>query len=210
MQAQFERLLMHDNTVELADPPVVRLAFANTVAAPLWLIVRLYVGWQFLLAGYEKAIGTGWVNGGGSALEAFWQRIVLVPATGKPAITYDWYRSFIGFMLEHHWAAWFADVIVFGEIAIGIALILGLLTGIAAFGGIFLNFNFMLAGSASTNPVLFALGILLLLAWKVAGYYGLDHWLLPALGTPWAPRWFHPAATVQAPSTPVAGVPRAR
>ena len=50
-----------------------------------------------------------------------------------------------------------------------------------------MNFNFMLAGSASTNPVLFLLGLLLLLAWKVSGRIGIDRWLLPALGTPWSP-----------------------
>jgi thiosulfate dehydrogenase [quinone] large subunit len=68
-------------------------------------------------------------------------------------------------MLKHHLAAWFAQLIVRGEIAIGIALIAGLFTGTAAFGGITMNFNFMLAGSASDEPVLFTLGILLLLAW---------------------------------------------
>ena len=40
-------------------------------------------------------------------------------------------------------------------------------------------------GSGSTNPVLFTFGIGLMLAWKVAGYYGVDRYLLPALGTPW-------------------------
>jgi thiosulfate dehydrogenase [quinone] large subunit len=48
-----------------------------------------------------------------------------------------------------------------------------------------MNMSFMLAGSASTNPVLFTLAIGLILGWKVAGYYGLDRWLLPALGVPW-------------------------
>jgi len=176
-------------SVEFPDPPLYRTMFANTIAAPIWLLVRLYVGWQFLHSGYEKAIGTGWLNNGGSSLESFWVRIVQVPATGKPPISYDWYRSFIDFMLQNHWAEGFAKIIVIGEIAVGIALILGLFTGLAALGGITMNFNFMLAGTASTNPVLFALGVLLLLAWKVAGYYGLDRWLLPALGTPWSSRW---------------------
>ena len=58
--------------------------------------------------------------------------------------------------------------------------------GIAAFFGAFMNFNFMLAGSASTNPVLFLGGIILILAWKNAGYWGLDRWLLQRLGTPWS------------------------
>ena len=59
------------------------------------------------------------------------------------------------------------------------------MTGIAAFFGAFMNMSFLLAGSSSTNPVLFTLAIGLMLAWKVAGYYGLDRYLLPLLGTPW-------------------------
>ncbi|MGH2395401.1 MAG: DoxX family protein, partial [bacterium] len=82
---------------------------------------------------------------------------------------------------------WFAKIISYGELLIGIALVIGAFVGIAAFFGAFMNINFMLAGAASTNPVLFTVAILLILAWKVAGYYGLDRWLLPALGTPWRP-----------------------
>ena len=41
-----------------------------------------------------------------------------------------------------------------GELLIGIALIVGALTGIAAFFGGFMNWNFMMAGSASANPLL--------------------------------------------------------
>jgi thiosulfate dehydrogenase [quinone] large subunit len=37
------------------------------------------------------------------------------------------------------------------------------------------------------NPVLFTLAIGLILAWRVAGYYGIDRFLLPALGAPWQP-----------------------
>jgi thiosulfate dehydrogenase [quinone] large subunit len=48
-----------------------------------------------------------------------------------------------------------------------------------------MNMSFLLAGSASTNPVMFTLAVGLMLAWRVAGYYGLDRYLLPMLGTPW-------------------------
>jgi thiosulfate dehydrogenase [quinone] large subunit len=68
-----------------------------------------------------------------------------------------------------------------------VALVLGAFVGIAAFFGAFMNWNFMMAGTASTNPLLFTLAIVLILAWKVAGYYGLDRALLPVLGTPWKP-----------------------
>ena len=86
---------------------------------------------------------------------------------------------------------WFAKFVAVGELLVGIALVLGIFTGIAAFFGGLMNFNFMLAGTASTNPVLFLAAILLIMAWKVAGWWGLDRFLLPLLGTPWRPgRWF--------------------
>jgi thiosulfate dehydrogenase (quinone) large subunit len=37
------------------------------------------------------------------------------------------------------------------------------------------------------EPVLFTMAIGLILAWRVAGYYGLDCYLLPSLGAPWRP-----------------------
>ena len=54
-----------------------------------------------------------------------------------------------------------------------------------AFFGALMNMSFLMAGTVSTNPVLFFLGILMILAWKNAGYLGVDRYLLPALGTPW-------------------------
>lgn len=50
-----------------------------------------------------------------------------------------------------------------------------------------MTWNFMMAGAASTGLVLLTLALVLLLTWKTAGYYGLDRWLLPLLGTPWQP-----------------------
>jgi thiosulfate dehydrogenase [quinone] large subunit len=68
---------------------------------------------------------------------------------------------------------------------VGLGLIVGALTGIAAFFGLFMNLNYLLAGTVSTNPILGILGLFLVLAWRVAGYYGVDRYLLPVLGTPW-------------------------
>jgi len=48
-----------------------------------------------------------------------------------------------------------------------------------------MNMSFLLAGSSSANPVLFTAAVGLMLAWRVAGYYGVDRYLLPMLGTPW-------------------------
>jgi thiosulfate dehydrogenase [quinone] large subunit len=48
-----------------------------------------------------------------------------------------------------------------------------------------MNMNYLLAGAVSTNPILLVIAVLLMLAWKTAGWWGLDRWLLPVLGTPW-------------------------
>jgi thiosulfate dehydrogenase [quinone] large subunit len=108
------------------------------------------------------------------------------PDSGGPAAD-GWYRDVVQFMLRHEWYAWFSWVIAIGEVAAGIALIIGACTGVAALVAVFLSFNFGLTGAAAANPLLFALALLVMLGWKVAGWIGVDRWLLPALGTPWQP-----------------------
>jgi len=154
----------------------------------LWLVVRVYLGYQWLTAGWEKMQSAGWMSGGQS-LAAYWQRDVAAPVGGaKGIVHYGPYHNLLAFMLQAQWYVWFAKVVAVGEAAVGVLLIVGAFVGIAGFLGMFMNFNYMLAGSASTNPVLFALAILLILAWKTAGYYGLDYVLLPAVGVPWQNR----------------------
>jgi thiosulfate dehydrogenase [quinone] large subunit len=175
----------------IADPPLARFLFSDTRMAIIWLVVRVYVGFSWLDAGWHKVMDVGAKTNyiiDGQGILAFWQRIAAIPAApAKPAITYDWYRGFIQFLIDNHTEVVMGKVVAFGETAVGIGLILGAFVGIAAVGGAFMNLNFMLAGSASTNPVLLLLGFLLVLAWKTAGYIGLDRVLLPLLGTPWRP-----------------------
>jgi len=173
----------------ISDPPLARFLFSDTRMAPLWLLVRIYVGWAWLEAGLHKVQDVGATTNyiyDGAGILAFWNRIAAMPAApARPVITYDWYRGFIQFLIDSHAAVVMGKVIAFGEAAVGIGLILGAFVGIAAVSGAFMNLNFMLAGSASTNPVMLLLGFLLVLAWKTAGYIGLDRFLLPLLGTPW-------------------------
>lgn len=170
--------------VEVEGPSFSRYLFSNTRAGLFWLPIRLFLGFSWLEAGIGKATGGGWLDGG-SSLAGYWERAVSIPAEGRPPISYDWYRDFVNVLLNGNHETWFSWVITFGEIAVGIGLILGILTGIAAFFGALMNMSFLLAGSASTNPVLFTAAVGLMLAWRVAGYYGVDRYLLPMLGTPW-------------------------
>jgi thiosulfate dehydrogenase [quinone] large subunit len=105
--------------------------------------------------------------------------------TPKPVIVFDWYRGFIEYLISAEAHTWFSKIIIFGELAIAIGLILGAFVGVAAFFGGLMNWSFIMAGSASTNGMLFAIATWLVLAWRNAGWIGLDRWLLPAVGTPW-------------------------
>jgi len=178
---------MNRNKGLVQDPPFAQFLFADPRAGWFWLLVRLYVGYQWVEASWHKVTSPAWVQTG-EALKGFWVSAVAVPDSGKAAITFDWYRSFLTMLLNSGSYHWMGPLIAYGELLIGIALILGIFTGIAAFFGGFMNFNFMMAGSASTNPVLFALAVGIVLAWKVAGYYGVDRYLLPMVGTPWPSR----------------------
>lgn len=174
--------------IEIEGPAFTRYLFANTRAGLFWLPIRIFVGFEWVTAGWEKLTGTGWVSDGGSSLLGFWQRAVTVPDTGRPPISFEWYRAFLDWLISIHAESWFAWIITFGEIAVGLGLLFGVLTGIAAFFGATMNMSFMLAGSASVNPILFMAAVGLILAWRVAGYYGVDRYLLPMLGVPWQAR----------------------
>jgi thiosulfate dehydrogenase (quinone) large subunit len=177
-------LTLERTGTEVQDPPIANFLFGSTYMAIVWLALRVYLGYSWFTSGWGKLNNPKWVETG-EALKAYWVNAVKIPEQGKPPITFDWYRSFLQFLLDTESYTWFAKLIAYGEVLIAVALVLGLFTGIAAFFGGFMNWNFMMAGTASTNPLLFTISIGLILAWKVAGYYGLDRFVLPALGTPW-------------------------
>ncbi len=172
------------NNVQVTDSPVAQFVFSDTRMAWVWLIIRLYMAYTWLTSGFGKLTNPAWVSTG-EALKGFW--VGAVQTAPKPVITFDWYRTFLQFMLDTQSYTWFAKVVATGELLIGVALLLGAFTGIAAFFGGFMNWNFMMAGTTSVNPMFFVFSILLVLAWKTAGYWGLDRVLLPLLGTPWKP-----------------------
>lgn len=191
---------------QVHDPLTWRLLMGNVFFALIWLPLRFFIGREWLSAGEHKLRSSAWMDGG-AALKGYWTNATTVPQgrPSSPAGTYDWFNRFLSYMLNHEWYTWFAKVIAVGEFLIGIGLIVGALVGIAAFFGTLMNFNFQLAGSASSNPVLFGLGVFLVLGWKVAGYWGLDRYLLPMIGTPWKTgRAFHRGEITPTPSTPPA------
>ncbi len=160
------------------DAPIVHWLLNDKRAGWIWFFLRIWLGWQWVTASEHKLTNSAWMVTG-EALKSFWVKSL------QGTIAFGWYRGFLQAMVDAHAYTWFAKVIATGEMLVGIGLILGAFTGIAAFFGGLMNWNFMMAGSASTNPMLFLIAVGLIMAWKVSGYIGLDYVLLPRLGTPW-------------------------
>ena len=93
-------------------------------------------------------------------------------------------------------AGLFATLVALGEFAIGLGLLVGLLTGIAAFFMVFMSGNFVLAGALGSNPALIVFGLLLVVAWRAAGWIGLDRWFIP---------WIHNRFWAGTEATPTPG-----
>ncbi|OJI08872.1 MAG: DoxX family protein [Candidatus Vogelbacteria bacterium CG22_combo_CG10-13_8_21_14_all_37_9] len=170
--------------ITIPESPLSKFLFSNPKFAWFWLIVRVYVGWIWLVAGWEKVINPVWTGPeAGKALGGFVQG-ALNKTTGAHPDVQTWYASFLQNAVLPYTDIW-SNVVAYGELLVGLGLILGCLTGIAAFFGFFMNLNYLLAGTVSLNPVLLILTLGLILAWRIAGYWGLDRYLLPTLGTPW-------------------------
>ncbi len=170
--------------VQISEPPIAMFLFGDTRMAWFWLLVRLYVGYEWLTAGWGKIHNPAWVGPqAGTAISGFFKGVLAKTSGAHPDVS-GWYASFIESFALHH-TVFFSYLISYGEFLVGVALILGIFVGIAAFFGTFMNLNFLFAGTISVNPLLAVLGLFLILAWRVAGWYGLDQWVLPELGTPW-------------------------
>ncbi len=170
--------------IQIPEPPLSTFFFADSRLAFLWLLLRIYIGWQWIQAGYEKILSPLWVGRyAGGALDSFLVG-AMKKSTGLHPDVSGWYGYFLQNIIIPH-TVQFSYVVSFSEFFVGIALIFGVFTGGAAFLGGFMNMNYLFAGTISINPFMFLIELFLILAWRVAGYYGIDHFLLPLLGTPW-------------------------
>jgi thiosulfate dehydrogenase [quinone] large subunit len=196
---------------QIPESLLARWLFGSSRAAWIWLIARLWLGWEWLRSGWSKVFGgnltlrfwewgderyaltgdanIGWVRGAGDvgvgdAVAGFADRAIQSSEGPHPDVAYGWYVTFLEWLRDTA-HPWMGPLIAIGELVIGALLIVGLFTGIAATLGAVLNFSFVFAGTAGVNPAMILVSILLILAWRNAGWFGLDRWALPLFGTPW-------------------------
>ncbi len=150
--------------------------FVSARFAWVWLAVRLYVAYEWLAAGWEKLHSPAWVgSSAGTAIHGFLTSALTKAAGAHPDVS-GWYAYFIQHVALVHPVA-ISYLVTFGELAVGVALVLGLFTSIAAFFGAFMNLNYLFAGTVSVNPILLVLQVLLLVAGHGAGRLGLDRFI---------------------------------
>jgi len=221
------------------EPPFAKRLFAATTFAWLWLILRLYLGWEWFVSGWGKTFGgqitwefwrwgesqyslTGTANCGwirscvvdghtvprGAAVKGFAAAAVESSKGPHPDVAYSWYVHFLTWIRDSSYG-WIGPLVSIGELLIGILLIIGLFTAIAAFAGAVLNFSYVFAGTAGVNPLFIIISLFLIMAWRVAGWSVLDRIVLPKLGTPWQPGTIfrRKQLSAEAPSQPAVEAP---
>ncbi|MDR6999979.1 DoxX family protein [Neobacillus niacini] len=144
----------------------------NKSATVILTILRLYLGYSWFTAGLHKVMGgfdaTGYLKGA-----------IANPVKGPEGeVVFGWFVGFLkGFALPN--VDLFNILVPWGELFIGLGLILGCFTTAAIFFGLMMNFTFFLAGTVSHNPRDIFLGFIILAAGYNAGKIGLDHWVIP-------------------------------
>lgn len=154
--------------------------FRDKRFAIIWTILRIWLGYEWISAGIEKISNPAWVGSKAGVAVTGFLKGALAKATGDHPLVQGWYANFIqSFALPN--AKIFSYLVAYGEVLVGISLILGVLTIVGLLAGAFMNLNYMLAGTTSTNPNLYTAAILLMAAGTNAYLFGLDRIILPKL-----------------------------
>jgi thiosulfate dehydrogenase (quinone) large subunit len=144
----------------------------NKISAAILTVLRLYLGYEWLTAGYHKLAG-------GFDTSGFLKGALANPVKGPDgSVVYGWYVDFLQHIALPN-AHIFNTMVPLGEFLVGLGLILGCLTTAAMFFGLVMNFAYMFAGTVSSNPMDILLGVIIIAAGYNAGRIGLDRWVLP-------------------------------
>ncbi len=176
----------------------------RSVVGIFWLVLRFWLGYTWLMAGWGKAFGDRapvWVGDrAGTAVTGFLKG-ALAKSTGERPLVPAWYADFVREVALPNATA-FSYLVAYGEVLVGLALLVGLFTRFAALMGVMMNLAYLFAGTISPNPQMLVAEAALVFAGTAVGYYGLDRYLLPAVGQRlgWTATWASAGASSGAPT----------
>lgn len=147
---------------------VLTWPFRSTITSPVWLVLRFYLASVWLQFGMSKIRG-GWLEGDGL------HGLLSAVAAGQTPAPFPFYARVAELLVETGMDRVLSIVMPLAEVAVGLAFLTGVLLVPAAIAATLLNVNLILSGVASIrfDGRIIALQVLLLLAWRVAGYLGL-------------------------------------
>jgi thiosulfate dehydrogenase [quinone] large subunit len=135
--------------------------------AVAWTVMRVWLGIMWIQAGSAKLWGAesaGFLHNNGAGVAGF-------AAHGIPA--YTWWGTFLhGFVVPN--AGWIGILIAVAEFTIGVALVAGLFTRVAALGSLALLFTYVMSGTASVCAFYALIAIVILAMWRTSSWIGFD------------------------------------
>lgn len=156
---------------------MVKFLRNNKVASIILAIIRIYLGIEWTLTGWEKVTG-----GASGAVKGLLSNAIKNPVKGPTGkVLYPWFNSMLSAILPHYRGM--SYLVSWGELLVGLGLIFGCLTTAAVFFGLMMNFSYMLAGAISVNPEYIFLKYFIIIAGFNASKIGLDYWVIPWIRT---------------------------
>lgn len=147
---------------------VLTWPFRSLLASPAWLLLRLYLASVWLQFGIGKIRG-GWLDGDGL------HGLLGTVAAGQTPAPFPFYARVAELLVSTGMDRVLSVAMPLLEVGVALAFITGVMLVPAAAAATLLNVNLVLSGVASIHfdGRIIAMQLLLLLAWRVAGYLGL-------------------------------------
>lgn len=140
-----------------------------------WIIVplRLFMGVTFVYAGLQKLTDPQYFN---PATHGYIGHQITAFATGSPL------HSFLANVAVPH-AILFGGLVAYGELAVGLGILLGLFSRVASLCGLLINLVFFLSADWHVFPYFYGSDIVFLFCWLTLLIAGPANQILPALDT---------------------------
>jgi thiosulfate dehydrogenase [quinone] large subunit len=155
------------NPSELTTPHPLQWLARSKVMAVGWTAMRVWLGAVWIQAGAAKLWGAenpGFLHHNGAAVAGF-------AAHGTAA--YTWWASFLHSVVVPNSGA-IGVFIAFAEFAIGVALVAGFFTPLAALASLGLLFTYVMSGTASVCAWYALFAIVILATWRTSSWLGAD------------------------------------